>query len=406
MKPVRVFASVFIFGLALAACSGGGSPVPTLPPNGAFAPAQQLSVAKSCAQPLPGDEVRCYAEFRTDVGGAVSPDARQAMALSPSGYGASDIRSAYKLSGSLGSGQTIAVVDAYNDPHAEADMGVYRSHYGLISCTTANGCFKKVNQSGVQGSYPVTSAGWSQEISLDLDMVSAACPHCHIILVEATSATFSNLGAAVNTAVRLGANVVTNSYGGSEFTSSYSPYNHPGHIITASAGDSGTGASQPCSFATVVCVGGTTLKRASTTRGWTETVWKGTGSGCSALVAKPSWQKDTGCSRRTEADVAAVADPYTGVAVYDSTAYQGASGWLVFGGTSASSPIIAAAYSLAGNSATINAAQSIWQHGGTTALNDVKSGSNGTCTVSYICNGRTGYDGPTGWGTPNGVSAF
>jgi subtilase family serine protease len=328
------------------------------------------------------------------------------MAGTVAGYGPSDIRAAYALPAAAGTGQTVAVVDAYNDPHAESDLGVYRAHYGLTACTTANGCFKKLNQTGVQGSYPVTNAGWSQEISLDLDMVSAACPHCKIMLVEASSATLSNLGAAVNTAVRLGANVVTNSYGGSEFASSYSAYSHPGHIITASAGDSGTGASQPCSFASVVCVGGTTLKRATNTRGWSETVWSGTGSGCSALVTKPAWQKDAGCTRRSESDVAAIADPYTGVAVYDSVAYQGIYGWLEFGGTSVSSPIIAAAYALAGNAGSLNAAQSIWNHGGTTALYDVTSGSNGTCSISYICHARVGFDGPTGWGTPHGVSAF
>jgi subtilase family serine protease len=237
-------------------------------------------------------------------------------------------------------------------------------------------------------------------------MVSAACPHCKIVLVEASSATLSNLGAAVNTAVRLGANVITNSYGGSEFASSFSSYSHPGRVITASAGDNGTGASQPCSFTTVVCVGGTTLKRATNSRGWSETVWSGTGSGCSSLVAKPAWQKDIGCTRRSESDVAAIADPYTGVAVYDSVAYQGIYGWLEFGGTSVSSPIIAAAYALAANAASMNGAQSIWLHGGTSALNDVTSGSNGSCSVSYICHARVGYDGPSGWGTPHGISAF
>jgi subtilase family serine protease len=328
------------------------------------------------------------------------------MASSPAGYGPADIRSAYALPATAGTGQTIAVVDAYNDPHAEGDMDVYRAHFGLPACTTGNGCFKKVNESGVQGKDPTTNAGWAQEVSLDLDMVSATCPHCHIVLVEANSATFADLGTAVNTAVHMGANVVTNSYGGSEFAASNSAYAHAGHVIVASAGDSGMGVSQPCSYATVVCVGGTTLNRAANTRGWTETAWDGTGSGCSTLVAKPSWQKDTGCAKRTESDVAAVADPYTGVAVYDSTPYNGAYGWLVFGGTSASSPIVAAVYALAGNAVSMNAAQSIWQHGGTTALNDVKTGSNGSCSPSYLCTARIGYDGPTGWGTPHGTAAF
>ena len=158
----------------------------------------------------------------------------------------------------------------------------------------------------------------------------------------------------------------------------------------------------------MVAVGGTSLKKATGTRGWAETVWSGTGSGCSSVVAKPSWQTDSGCTKRSEADTSAVADPNTGVAVYDSTAYRGSKGWMVFGGTSASSPIIASVFALAGNAATQNAAQGLWQHGGTAGFNDVTSGTNGTCSASYayICKARAGYDGPTGWGTPNGTSAF
>ena len=406
LRAARLFAASVIVTIFASGCGGNGSSPSVVPATSNQAPVQQNNVAQSCANLLPGDEVRCFAVFRTDAGATVSSDARRAMATSVPGYGPSDIRSAYALPATAGTGQTVAIVDAYNDPHAEGDMGVYRSHYGLPACTTGNGCFKKVNQTGVQGSYPATNAGWAQEVSLDLDMVSAACPHCHILLVESNNATFSSLGAAVNTAIRLGANVVSNSYGGNEFASSYSPYSHPGHVIVASAGDDGYGAAQPCSFATVVCVGGTTLKRSTTARGWSETVWSGTGSGCSTLVAKPVWQKDTLCRTRSESDVAAIADPNTGVAVYDSTPYNGVYGWLVFGGTSVSSPIVAAAYALAANAASMNAAQSIWQHGGTAALNDVTSGSNGTCSPIYICRARAGYDGPTGWGTPHGVSAL
>lgn len=405
MKLVRLSA-VFAIAAVLTACGGRSSLPAGAPPQAAAPAVTQSNVAQSCAVPLPGDQVRCFAEFRTDAGAAVSTEARSAMASSPSGYGPADIRAAYVLPGTAGSGQTVAIVDAYNDPHAEGDMDVYRAHYGLPVCTTGNGCFKKLNQNGVQGSYPATDAGWSQEISLDLDMVSATCPHCRILLIEADSATFANLGAAVNTAVRSGANAVSNSYGGSEFSASNAAYAHPGHVITASAGDDGTGASQPCSYATVVCVGGTTLSRAANARGWSETAWSGTGSGCSASVLKPAWQNQSGCTRRMETDVSAVADPNTGVAVYDSTAFQGISGWMVFGGTSASSPIIAAVYALAGNAATMNAAQSIWQHAGTAALYDVTSGNNGGCTVSFICVARAGYDGPTGWGTPHGTAAF
>lgn len=355
--------------------------------------------------------------MRTDVGGgdpngyhgtfrSTQSTSRSTMATSPSGYGPADLQSAYNLaaaSSANGAGQTIAIVDAYNDPTAENDLGVYRSQYGLPACTTANGCFKKVGQTGT-GTLPTNNASWAQEISLDLDMASAICPNCKILLVEASSASFANLGTAVNTAVSMGANVVSNSYGGSESNASNSNYNHPGHIITASAGDSGTGAQQPASYSTVVAIGGTNLQRSSNARGWAETAWSSSGSGCSAYVAKPSWQTDSGCTMRSEADVSAVADPNTGVAVYDSTAYRGSSGWMVFGGTSVSSPIIASVYALAANESTQTYASNIWSNH--SSLNDVTSGSNGTCSISYICHAGAGYDGPTGWGTPNGITNF
>jgi subtilase family serine protease len=322
-----------------------------------------------------------------------------------SGYGPSNLQSAYKLpSSTAGSGQTVAIVDAYNDPNAESDLATYRSYFGLSACTTANGCFKKVSQTGGT-SYPSNNSGWSEEISLDLDMVSAICPNCHILLVEAKSSSLANLGASVNEAAKLGATEISNSYGGSESSSdtSYdsSYYNHPGIAITASAGDSGYGVEYPAASRYVTAVGGTSLTTASNARGWTETVWSGTGSGCSAYDPKPSWQTDSGCSRRTVGDVSAVADPNTGVAVYDS---YGESGWLVFGGTSVASPIIASVYALAGNAASVTYGSYPYSH--TSSLFDVTSGSNGSCGGSYLCTGKVGYDGPTGLGTPDGTGAF
>jgi subtilase family serine protease len=336
----------------------------------------------------------------TSTSGAVTPDAS-----APSGLNPSDLQSAYNLpSSTAGSGQTVAIVDAYNDPNAESDLAVYRAKFGLSACTTANGCFKKVNQSGGT-SYPSSDTGWSEEISLDLDMVSAICPNCHILLVEASSASFANLGKAVNEAVSLGANTISNSYGGSESSSesSYaSYYNHSGVVITASSGDGGYGVEVPAAYNTVVAVGGTSLSKSSSTRGWTETAWSGAGSGCSAYISKPSWQTDSGCTRRTVADVSAVADPNTGVSVYDT--YGNVGGWLVFGGTSVSSPIIASVYALAGNASSVNAASTLYSH--TSNLYDVTSGSNGSCGGSYLCTAKAGYDGPTGLGTPNGTAAF
>ncbi len=351
--------------------------------------------------PAPG-YARCFALIRTDVLPMIGAQPNVA------GYGPTDLVSAYKLphAAKSGKGQTIAIVDAYDDPNAEADLGVYRAQFGLPACTTANKCFKKVNQSGQSSPLPRPDAGWAGEISLDLDMVSAICPNCKIVLVEASSNSFANLATSNDTGVNLGASAVSNSYGGGEQGGTNSHYDHPGHVILASSGDGGYGAQSPCSYATVICVGGTHLVRGGGTRGWTETSWRGAGSGCSAVVTKPTWQTDTGCTKRSEADVSAVADPATGVAVYDT--YQ-AHGWQVYGGTSASSPIIAGVFGLAKNAKAQNYATKLWASGGTKKLNDVIAGPpNGTCPSGYpyICTPGTGYDGPTGWGTPHGIGAF
>jgi subtilase family serine protease len=328
-------------------------------------------------------------------------------AATPAGYGPSDLQSAYKLpSATAGSGQTVAIVDAYNDPTAEADLAVYRSQYGLPACTTANGCFKKVSQTGSTTSLPATDAGWATEISLDLDMVSAVCPNCHILLVEAKTSSFANLGKAVNEAATLHATEISNSYGGGDTADSSAPYyNHPGIMITASSGDSGYGVQFPASSHYVTAVGGTTLTTASNARGWSETVWSGAGSGCSTLNAALTGAStfNTGCAKRAEADVSAVADPNTGVAVYDSTPYQGFSGWQVYGGTSVASPVIASVYALAGNAAT---ATNNYPYAHSTSFFDVTSGSNGSCSPSQLCTARVGWDGPTGLGTPNGTGGF
>jgi subtilase family serine protease len=325
----------------------------------------------------------------------------------PTGLSPATLQKAYNLpSATAGTGQTVAIVDAFDDPNAETDLATYRSQFGLAACTTANGCFKKVNETG--GTTPPTAnASWGVEISLDLDMVSAACPNCHILLVEANAATAQDLATSVNTAANLGANEISNSYGGAESaaeTQLAADYNHQGVVITASSGDNGfaAGPQVPAAYNTVVSVGGTTLTASNaTTRGFTEAAWTGAGSGCSAFISKPTWQKDTGCANRTIADVSAVADPNTGVSVFDS--FQTTTSWITVGGTSASSPLIAGTYALAGNAATTNAASSLYAN--TAELNDVTSGSNGTCGT-YICMAGVGYDGPTGNGTPNGVGAF
>jgi subtilase family serine protease len=268
---------------------------------------------------------------------------------------------------------------------------------------------------------PATDYGWSEEISLDLDAVSAACPDCHILLVEANSPTDTDLMTAVDTAVALGASAVSNSYGGAEdptILAADKHLDHAGVAITASSGDSGYGVQWPASSPYVTAVGGTTLTTASNARGWTETAWSGAGSGCSAYEAKPTWQADKGCTRRTVADVSADADPNSGLGVYDTYnscgsnslcdlllslgLVQGLDGWAQVGGTSLASPLIASVYALAGNGVT--AGSYPYLHGGW--LFDVTSGSNGSCGGTYLCTAQSGYDGPTGLGTPDGTGSF
>lgn len=404
MRSYRVLAGTgaVAIGLLVSDLAGGTAQASALTTSDTAAPAAHT--IRSCAPAKPGF-VSCFAIVRTDK--TMTKAQAERPNATPSGYGPSSIQSAYKLSGLSASGRTVAIVDAYNDPTAEADLGVYRSQFGLPACTSANGCFKKVSQTGSTTSLPATNASWAQEISLDLDMVSAACPSCHILLVEASTASTANLGTGVNQAAKTaGVVAISNSYGGSDArdTTYAKYYNHPGIAVTASTGDGGyQGGSYPADSAYVTAVGGTSLRTSTSTRGWTETAWSGAGSGCSAYnTAVAPTSAGTGCSKRAMADVSAVADPNTGVAVYDSTAYQGLSGWLVFGGTSASSPIVASVYALSGRTTGYPAA--LYSH--TSSLFDVTSGSNGSCSPTQWCHARTGWDGPTGLGTPNGTAAF
>jgi hypothetical protein len=405
-------AALAVPGTAAAAASGGTSrPHPAPPPPARGVTGTHLA-RRACAPAATAGFAACLALVRAGIA------ARRGLfpaGTTPAGYGPADLQSAYNLpSATAGGGQTVAIVDAYDNPGAAADLAVYRQQYGLPPCTTANGCFRKVAQNG-STNYPPTddTGGWEEEESLDVDMVSAICPRCHILLVEADNNALPNLGRAVDEAVRLGAKYVSNSYGGPESLSETAwdrYYDHPGVAVTASAGDTGYGVSYPAASRYVTSVGGTTLRRVPRVpRGWAETVWysdldalEGTGSGCSADEAKPSWQQDTGCKHRTDNDVAADADPNTGVAFYDTF---GQSGWGVVGGTSVSSPVIASTFALAGAPAP-GTYPSSYPYAGTSALNDVTSGANGTCAPAYLCTAGPGYDGPTGWGTPDGVGAF
>jgi subtilase family serine protease len=305
----------------------------------------------------------------------------------------SDIRSAYGLpSSSGGARSTVAVIAKGDDPNAASDLAVYRKTFGLSPCTSANGCFRKVNEAGSSAAFPAGDQQWSMEIALDLDMVSAVCPNCHILLVEAQSASLDDLGTAVDTAASLGATEISNSYYAPEYageTAELNHYDHPGIPMTASSGDDGSGATFPASAPNVIAVGGTTLTRAPNARGWSESTWNASGSGCSLYVAKPSWQSSS-CASRAIADVAVVADPNTGVAAYNSYAPVGERGWAVYGGTSIGAPVVAAAFALAGNATSVTPA---YAYAHPQAFYAIGGGS------------TTGCD-PACLGAPHGTAAF
>jgi hypothetical protein len=312
------------------------------------------------------------------------------------------------LSQTGGGGDTVAVVDAYDDPNAEADMAVFRSHFGLAPCSSASGCFRKVDQYGLAGPLPPSNASWGQEESLDLDAVSALCPNCHVLLVETDSNGGNDLYSGIAAAESLGADQISNSWGAVSSTPpSVSPFTA---TVLAGTGDSGyPGAGQdtyPAAFAAVTAVGGTTLTptTSGSVRGVDETAWSlnstapgwGGGSGCDLAEAKPAYQTDTGCSGRAYADVSADGDPSTGLTIYDSAA----GGWMLMGGTSLATPLVAAFDAVTGASGTTPA----WAYHDAALLNDVQTGSDGTCAAAilYICNAGPGYDGPTGVGSISG----
>jgi hypothetical protein len=357
------------------------------------------------------DQAACNAIIRT------TPDGTPlATSSTPSGYGPADLAAAYALPRTGGADQTVAVVDAAGDPKIVADLAAYRAQYGLPACTTDSGCLQVVNQDGSGPPPSGGNQGWGVETALDLDMVSAACPQCRLLLVVANTPSFDDLATAEKTAAFMGANVISNSYGAYEQfgVADYAQaYNHPGVAVVASSGDAGFGLNGtlggtqfPASLPWVTAVGGTRLvPDAGSARGWSETAWTDGGSGCSAYFDKPSWQPGANCHMRTVADVSAVADPDTPVAVYDSAVTPNG-GWLIVGGTSAAAPLVAGMYGLAGHAGTAWTAQHLYTHPG--QFNDVRSGTNGNCGSprNYLCNAKAGYDAPTGLGTPKGIGAF
>jgi hypothetical protein len=324
------------------------------------------------------------------------------------GLAPKELREAYNIPETGGAGQTVAIVDAYNDSHANADLKVYREKYKLSPCTEENGCFKRVNQKGETGNYPKAEGekeekeekSWDTEISLDTDMVSAICQECHILLVEANNNLLTEEYAAEDEAAEFKPTAISNSWYAPEYpeeTSDDKYFNH-GIPITVASGDKGYrfGPSYPAASPYVISVGGTELKKVEKTaqnpRGWEESVWKNSGGGCSLYESKPIWQTDLGCSKRTENDVAAVAGGEAPVSMYDE-------GWKLVDGTSIATPIVAAIEGHASKAVREEGAEAFYKH----KLFDVTLGSNsGACNPAYLCTAEEGYDGPTGWGTPDG----
>lgn len=366
----------------------------------AVAPAASAAPVLRPACPDSGPGVlRCLTTY--------TPGVARTLADGPAGWGADDLASAYRLPGQAGPDTVVGISIAYDAPDLEADLAAYRAQYGLPPCTTANGCFRKVNQQGTAVPLPPADSGWAMESTLDVSMVSAACPSCRIVVVEGNSPGFADLAETEDTAVRLGAKVVSNSYGAREGGAPLafaSHYQHPGVTVVASSGDAGfTAANYPAVVASTIAVGGTSLARdPDSPRGWTESAWQRGGSGCSAYVAKPVWQTDTHCAKRTVADVAAAAED---IAIH----FADAGGWISVNGTSASAPFVAG---VAGRSGHAGAVQPAGLYAEAGSFTDVTTGSNDRagagrkCGGDYLCVAGPGYDAPTGLGVPNGLAGF
>jgi Subtilase family len=374
-----------------------------------------------CPGPAAEGFARCFAHVVVDGHG--SP----ATSPIPSGYGPAQFHGAYSLPVSAPIAQTIAIVDAYDDPTIRTDLTRYDQFYGVpdpptCTATITSSCFEKVNQSGATSPLPSKNSGWALEIALDVETAREICQNCKIALVEASSSSGANLNAAEETAaVVLGATEISNSWGtSSEYSGELSEnahFNHPRIAITVASGDNGYERfGFPAASADVIDAGGTTLNVTQAQPGgvysWAkETTWSGSGSGCSLYFYPRTWQTTalgwggTGCAGRGVADVAADADPNTGAAVYDSTKYNGRSGWFQVGGTSLASPLIAGVYALAGNAASAEYPASI-PYAHVSSLHDVTSGPNTGSCATTACKAGPGYDGPTGVGTPNGTAGF
>jgi subtilase family serine protease len=394
-KASVLFAAV----IGLAACNGNNST--SMPGTAGQAPfaqskLQRESLGAKATAACQGSRVgmaQCDALVRSGAGPNFS-------GLTPA-----NLRSAYKLTATLlathGAGQIVAVVDACDNPNVASDLATFRAYFPGMPATTLH----KYNQTGQQSNYPTCSSGWGVEIDLDVEMVSVSCPNCTIYLVEANSNGWSDLQTAEAEAVTLGATIISNSFGGTGANQAFFSTAHKTYL--ASAGDSGYGIADPADFDTVVSVGGTTLTAGPPPRHWTETIWSGSGAGCST-DAKPIWQTDPGCANRTANDVSAFANPSPGVAEYDT--YGGFSGWIAVGGTSVGTPLLAGIFGLKGNSTVQKGGRTFWNPAHQVHLYPILAGNDGACGGSYLCTAGTGqhgsYSGPGGWGSPKGMNAF
>ena len=311
----------------------------------------------------------------------------------PQGFGANDLQAMYNIDPTLGDGITIAVVDAYGYQDLESDLAVYRQHYNLGDCTIASGCLTIVNNMGQTSPLPVDSdQGWIGETTLDVQMISAGCPRCKIIVIQADAAG-AGLEVGQTVARRLQVDAISDSWGSQEFSGSLDSegdYDNPGIGTFVSTGDGGYagGTQYPSTSAFTIAVGGVSFD------GTTTSAWNGAGSGCSAVIPKQTWSPtDAPCATRAVADISAIADPMTGVAVYNAKQGQ----WTVAGGTSAAAPLSAAIFAAAGHGDA--RAAFIYKH--RTAFTDVTTGSTGSCGGGTLCTAVPGWDGPTGVGTPD-----
>jgi subtilase family serine protease len=414
-----------LLAIAISACSAGGSssvPAGTTPMTGA---------AQRAVRPLTGQAPEWAVKNQArpecpQVTGKPTCLSLRVNAVpagcSPSsgcGFTPQQIEQAYGLTKSLnkGAGTKVALVEVGDYATATADLAAYRKQFNLGTAKLT-----RYNELGQKKNYPTSceEASWCAETALDMDMVSASCPKCTIYIMEANDgSSISDMEAAEQEAVKLGAKVISNSwlcYGDSECgdPNFANFFDSPGVAYLASSGDeSYNNIGGPAALGSVIAAGGTQLETSGKT--FTETVWNGAGAGCASAsvvgeaIAKPSWQSDPSCSNRTVSDISAEAGCSPGVAEYSG--YYG--GWIGECGTSVASPLLAGIVALAGNGAKLNGGEYVWSL--STAkksklLHNITSGSDGSCGGSYLCTAGTKqfgtYSGPTGWGTPTGIKAL